>query len=222
MSEGTQSLVSAHLNNGGQSCNMNGNKTHDAAAVSEILRPVYLEDHFYEMTEALRDQFEKKVSPGKASGLTSLVYAYCHNAYQFLTASADDIFEAKTLAHLMDAIQGWANKTLGVSHISTPQVRVYVQGCSRRLLRDDIGVQWHYLFSLTRNLNGKHRSQIKLLGGSNAANGHGDVHIDQLVRLPLEFNQLLVHQAANSYSIEPRSSSMNPIDGVVLLDGYLW
>jgi hypothetical protein len=201
---------------------MNRNKTHYAAAASEIMRPFYLEDHFYEMAETLRAQFETKVSPRKATGLTSLVYAYCHNAYQLLTASADDIFEAKTLAQLMDAIQGWANKTLGVSHISTPQLRVYIQGCSRRLLRDDIGVQWHYLFSLTRNLSGKHRGQIKLLGDSNAAKRHGDVHIDQIVRSPLEFNQLLVHQAANSYSIEPGSSSMNPVDGMVLLDGYLW
>src|SRR5215467_10924444 len=103
----------------------------------------YLESDFCKPAHTLRAQFEKHVpsSPGDSDGMTSLTYAFCQDAYQFLTASADHVFSQDTLRDFMDHLGHWARQALGTTYVSTPQVRVYINGCGRELLQDSVSAQ---------------------------------------------------------------------------------
>jgi hypothetical protein len=184
----------------------------------------YLEDVFYDGAEVLRSQFEDQLSTRCAQnvGITPFMYASCENAYQFLTASADRIFTPDILADLIAKVRDWAARAVGTCHVSTPQARVYILGCSRSLLRDDVAAPWHYVLSLTRASHAKHVAQVKVLSESPVERASAEVRVEQLVCSQLTFNQLLVHRASDRYSVEPTRTSTNPVDGAVFLDGYLW
>jgi hypothetical protein len=86
---------------------------------------------------------------------------------------------------------------------------------------DDINVKWHYILSLTRN--SKHSRKIRILSDPGAEASHGKrVMIGKLVSTTLNFNELLVHAASHPYGIADAAASMDPLEGAIFLDGYLW
>jgi hypothetical protein len=183
----------------------------------------YLESDFYRMAPALREQFEEQVLivPEANGGMTPLVYAVSQDRLQFLTATAEHIFTGERLEDLIDRLGAWAGDVLGVSHVSTPQVRVYINGCGRELLQDAVSTQWHYMLSLTRSLPRRKTGWVKVVTSS-ISQAADDYSVDQIVSLQLEFNQLLVHKTTHPYGVDVLKTSMNPLDGVVFLDGYIW
>src|SRR5207253_538718 len=100
-----------------------------------------------------RDEFDKAIlgQNGQHGGITPLTYAYSEDAYQFLTASAERCFSEDVVADIIGTLEQWGNAALGTTHVSTPQVRVYVRGCSRKLYRDNVAAPWHFMLSLTSN-----------------------------------------------------------------------
>lgn len=184
----------------------------------------YLYSNFSGLAGSLREQFEKKISGAIEvnDGLTPLLYAYCPDSYQFLTASAERIFSAELLDELLEKMRTWAGEILDGTHVSTPQLRVFVNGCYRDLLRDNVEARYHWVLSLARN--GKQKiGQITVATETVSADAESaSMSVDHLVSLDLEFNQLLVHEAANAYAIKPAKGSMDPALGAVFLDGYIW
>jgi hypothetical protein len=176
-----------------------------------------IEDEFYGGAKDLRTQFDAAIvnSPTN-TGMTPLTYAYCEKGYQFLTASAERIFREDSLDFLADRIRSWAADTLQASQTSTPQLRVYVGGCQRTFTRDNVGQPWHYVFWLSTK-----SGRIKILRHDNASARSSTIG-SELFSIQMKFNQLLVHSTACLYSIKASSSSMNPCDGLLFLDGYLW
>lgn len=191
--------------------------------VPAVNRPFYLESDFYKMANTLRAEFENQIlaTAEGSDGLTCLVYAFHADAYQFLTASADRIFGQEVLEDFMKRLREWATGAVGAASVSTPQTRVYISGCTRQLLQDSINAQWHYMLWLTGKDNYQKRAQIRLVTQGTPTDGHL-VGVDRITDLHLEFNQLMVHNASDAYAIEPATTSMNPLDGAVFLDGYLW
>ena len=184
----------------------------------------YLLPNFFQTADILWSQFEKQVldSVEFNDGLTPLLYAFCEGTYQFLTASGERIFSRDALDQVTNALRTWAKEELDASYVSTPQVRVYVDGCRRELLSDSIDTRWHYLLSLTRN-GSKDASPIKLVAESvRARQGDGAFSVNSVVSLQLQFNQVLVHDARSPYAIGPTKTAINPLKGSVFLDGYLW
>lgn len=183
------------------------------------------EHDFFDVAADLREQFEKKMlsSIEENDGITPLAYVFCKDKYQFLTASGERIFTTELLERLIDRLRTWANRELGVAHVhlSTPQLRVYVAGCSRILLRDDVNASWHYALSLTRNSRGNAGS-ISLLKEPTPPEIASAFHIESLITSELEFNLLFVHSANDLYSIESTKKSVGLLTGTVFLDGYLW
>ncbi|HLJ91190.1 MAG TPA: hypothetical protein VKZ53_30605 [Candidatus Angelobacter sp.] len=191
---------------------------HSTFAVS-----LYAEKNFFRSAEALREQFEKQVlSSGGNRGLSAFVYAFRENSYQFLTSSADRIFTAGILEEFIESLKAWAANTLGVSHVSAPQVRGYIHGCSRAFLCDEVSFEWHYSFCLTKRLCHHKTARIKLLVESIEEEQNRNFSIDRIVTLQPELNDLVVHRAGNPYSIETGTKSMSPLEADILLDGYLW
>lgn len=183
---------------------------------------IYLGSGFYSGAQTLRNQFDKAIlgQNGEHGGLTPLAYAYYENAYRFLTAGAERCFSDDIVADLIETLTRWGSNVLGTSQVSMPQVRVYVKGCSRKLFRDDVCAPWHFILSLTSNHSRQRRCRIKIL--REVLPEKGRVTITKIVSSVPAFNQLLAHSTREPYSVEGTSTSMNPLEGTVFLDGYMW
>jgi hypothetical protein len=176
-----------------------------------------VEDEFYEAAEDLRSQFDAGISMSPLNGgMTPLTYAFCEDVYQCLTASAQRIFHPDLMDGFVNRVQSWAAATLQTATASTPQVRVYIGGCSRSLARDQVSQPWHYMLWLCPD-GGRKRGTVKMMRDERA----GDSPNSRLVSLRLKFNQLLVHRTDFLYAIETPKLSMNPSEGIVFVDGYL-
>lgn len=180
---------------------------------------IFLETEFYEKANALRAEFDEKLLKAADinAGATPLAYVYSEKKCQFLSASAEQVFTHAILNDLIDRISTWSSKQLGTLHVSTPQIRLFLAGCKRHLLRDDIRVQWHYLLSLS--LKWPRGSYFKVLPSGNR---NSRFEIAQMLKSELAFNQFVVHSVEDAYGIDFSGKTMNPVHGIVLLDGYLW
>jgi hypothetical protein len=185
--------------------------------------PFYIENDFYDQASDLRSQFERvalAVSSMDPSA-NPFLYAHSEDAFQFITATAERIFAPDLLFSLLDRLRAWARQNLGVTHASTPQVKVYHGGSYRHFAKDDIRVSWHYLLSLTRDKKQAKRVKIFLESGSEGLGGPGFA-VTKVTRFQLALNQLLVHDTRQAYGIDRDKGSTSPVAGTVLLDGYLW
>ena len=197
------------------------------AQQQELPRPessFYLENNFFHAADVLRTQFENLMSmsvPANNS-LTPLSYAFCRNAYHFFTAGVERIFEPEILDDLIAALRAWGTRVLGASHVSTPQFRVYINGCSRKLLYDDVSAPWRYALSLTQHLPPRKMGPLNLLTENVSSLARQEFAIRKLTNSHLSFNQMLVHKTSNPYSIDAVTTSMDPLEGLVFLDGYFW
>jgi hypothetical protein len=180
----------------------------------------YLEKGFFKAVEDLRSGFDLRIASRQSEGLTPFTYAYMPEAYNFLTASAEEVLDEPMIDGLMEALRSWGARKLACSHVSTPQVRVFLRGCGRLLVPDQIRPGWHYLFCVTRAA-GSEPSSVQLVEG-HSGEGEKSLSIQQVVNLELQFNELLVHRASAAYAIEGSKASIAPAQAVIFLDGYLW
>jgi hypothetical protein len=188
------------------------------------LPPFYLETDFSAAADLLRTQYEKQIvdSVEVNDGLTPLLYAFCPETYQFLTANAERIFSRDALGSFTEALREWARTKLKASYVSTPQLRVYIGHCWRDFLADSTEAHWHYMLALSRSSE-KKSGEIKLVVHSQAAGPQDDsLSLERVVSLPLQFNQLLIHDASFAYSVARTRAETDPLNGPVFLDGYLW
>jgi hypothetical protein len=191
---------------------------------AERLASFHIKDNFFHGAEVLRAQFEKQMTDTLElnDGLTPFLFAFSENTYQFLTATAERVFSRDILEEFTRGLKDWGKQALRTSYASTPQLRLYLEGCRRALLRDSTEARWHYMFMLGRN-TGKKAAQLSLVTQTTRPSpGDRSMSIDNLVRLQLQFDQLLVHAADNPYGVEAGRTSLNPLHGDVFIDGYLW
>ena len=184
----------------------------------------YIRDDFFESPETLRSQFEQKIltSAETENGTTPLSYAFCPDAYQFLTAGAERFFTPETIEHLIQNLLVLGADLLELSHVSTPQLRVYIEGCSRRLLRDDVSAPWRYSLSLTHPRRNRKDGRLRILTEDADNPRRLTWRTHRTVNACLTFNQIVVHRTTNPYSIDPPGAAATPLEGAVFLDGYLW
>jgi hypothetical protein len=186
--------------------------------------PFRLEDNFFADARNFRAQMEKQLLSAieMNDGLTPFTFAYAADAYQFLTASAERVFSRGLLDDVINTLRSWATETLGASCVSTPQVRIYLNGCRRDVLLDSTEARYHWMLSLGPPSGGS-PARIRLLTQRIAAEVTGDsMTIDRVASLYLLFNQLLVHESSSAYGIDAGKGSINPLEAAVFLDGYLW
>lgn len=170
----------------------------------------------------LWSQFEQKLltSGDTHDGLTPLVYAFNPGHYAFLTASADRLFSSEAMDDLMLSLRKWSREEVGAAHVSTPQVRVFINGCRRGLFCDATEAEWHWLLPLTPAAR-KGAGRIQL--GHRIAQGDGArLLIERTFSFEPEFNQLLVHAANDPYGVELGKPAASPLEAFVFLDGYMW
>lgn len=189
---------------------------------TRIAKLFQVQPDFSSQADLLRQQFETRLyGKGKGGGISCLSYAFSSGAYGFLTANAEQLFGRAELDALLDEIAQWGMRVVGTSYVSTPQVRVYIDGCSRSFARDEVDASWHYVIWLTRFPVGtKARGRVRLITGSGP--GLYSLTVHRTVDLEPKYNDLIVHDTMCNYSIETRHLSMEPAEAVIFLDGYLW
>jgi hypothetical protein len=178
---------------------------------------------FYATADALRAEFEAKIlgSSELAGGVTPLAYAFFPNNHRFLTATAERMFSHESLVSLTTRLRAWASDVLGVTHATTPQVRVYFVGCSRPLAADRSKAPWHYVLSLTQP--SRYPGVLKLEGDKLATpDGRNGFSVTRVIRARLSFNYFVVHRSEMAYAVEPSKQSTNAMNGALLLDGFFW
>ena len=185
--------------------------------------PFLTEREFYSNADAFWLQTEEALLSVSESdnGITPFTYAFVPGIYQFLTVGGGEIFTPDLLQDFIDKLSSLAREKLNLHHVSTPQLRLHIKGCSRTLSRDDIEAGWHYIFCLTPTA--RRRSMQVRVAGQAIKDGKAPLlTLQRVTRFQLEFNQLLVTNVEYPYSIETESSSMNPLEGLMFLDGYIW
>ena len=198
--------------------------THPDLAPPEVaMAPFLTERKFYAKADVLWLQIEEAILSAGASngGITPFSYAFVPGIYQFLTVGGGEIFTSDLLQDFIDKLSSLAREKLNLQHVSTPQLRLYIRGCSRTLVRDDVEAGWHYIFCLTPLVR-RMSTQVRIAGQAVQSGKSPLLTLQRVTRVQLEFNQLLVTNTQCSYSIETRSSSMNPLEGCMFLDGYIW
>jgi hypothetical protein len=190
------------------------------AQSAPVARLFQVQPNFSSQANILRRQFEAELN-AQAGGMSCFTYAFCRSTYAFLTANAEQLFARAELDALLDEIAEWGAQALGTSYVSTPQVRVYIDGCSRTFARDEVDARWHYLLWLTRfPVETKARGRIRLITDNGA--GLYSVMVHRTADLEPKYNDLVVHDTMCTYSVEPSHLSMDPSEALVFLDGYLW
>jgi hypothetical protein len=189
-----------------------------------VHEPFQLESGFYPRAGVLRAQFEERASLAvdESGGVTPFVYVFSRDKYQFLTTSAERIFSRDVLDDLIESLRLWSGNKLGTSHVSTPQIRLYLQGCWRRLVADGVNASWHYTLSLAPISPHLKPAYLKVLIEKSAGSVNGRFQIGQVVRSRLEVNQLYVNRVTDPYAVEGSFKSGDPKEGALLLDGYFW
>ncbi len=163
----------------------------------------------------MRQQLEQALS---ADGSGHLIPVDSVGACRFLLATADHIFTHDLVLAFLNGLRRWARENVEAQHASTPQIHVYVEGCRRDLAPDAIQARWHYLYSLTRG----EAASIRLLGKDNLRKKRFWIALSRINNVQLRFNQLLVHETRQAYGLDCRNHATKPLDGAILLHGYLW
>jgi hypothetical protein len=186
--------------------------------------PLLVESDFYGRAETLRSSLEQQLRSSRETnaGITPFVYADGGDLFRFLTASSERVFAATALDDLMEHIRCWATLRLGAQHVTTPQIRIYIKGCSRQLSRDAVQANWHYVLSLFRVRPGEAPAYMKLLVDGHPSLTAHPYLLHKLLKARLDFNHLLVHDTHHPYGVDSGSTSGDLLAAVVLLDGYLW
>ncbi len=191
---------------------------------SEAATTLFLtESKFYSNADEFRLQIEEAILSASESnnGITPFTYAFAPGIYQFLTVGGGEIFTPDILQDFIDKLSSLAQEKLNLQHVSTPQLRLYIKGCSRTLARDDIEAGWHYILCLTPTAR-RRSMQVRIAGQAIQDRKAPLLTLQRITRFQLEFNQLLVTNIEYPYGIETGASSMNPLEGIMFLDGYIW
>ncbi len=195
----------------------------DLATSEAAMDPFLTEREFCSNADEFWLQIEEAVSSASTSngGVTPFTYAFVPGIYQFLTVGGGEIFTPDLLQDFIDELSSFAREKLNLQNVSTPQLRLYIKGCSRPLVRDDVEAGWHYILCLTPPAR-RRSMQVNVAGQAVKSGKSPLLTLQRVLRFQLEFNQLLVTNAEYLYSIETGSTSMNPLEGGVFLDGYIW
>ena len=181
-----------------------------------ITTSFYAEEAFYDRADDAWEAIATHLPPAEGGPFTAHSHA---DAYRFLSAHTEHLFARELLTHFIRTLSAWSKDILGTLHLSTPQVRLYTDGCWRAVVRDDVQAEWHYMLSLTRGSTTK----VTMLAEDLAEDVTRGARfsIGRAAVAPAQFNQLLVHRTARPYGIEARGAKDAGAGGI-FLDGYLW
>jgi hypothetical protein len=165
-----------------------------------------LEELFFRDAEELRVQLEKRIlsSGNLQSSDSPLESVHVPKTDRHLTAWSNHVFDRDVLSSFLCRICDWSREALGASHASTPQLKLYTNGCSRTITRDSVKAKWHYMLCLTKDTSSK-VAEIRVLTCPEFERT-GVVSKTPMATIKMRFNQLLVHEVDRADCREPIST----------------
>ncbi|MGB6718386.1 MAG: hypothetical protein WBE47_15660 [Candidatus Acidiferrales bacterium] len=194
--------------------------------VSISVPSFYVQEDFFDGCQALRQELEMRLSsatrPNVPLGELPLGYLYLPDGFQCLAAAADRFFNGDLIMGFINRLRSWSRERFQLSHVSSPVIRIYVNGNHRNLLRDDVCAKLHYMLALSK-VTGHHVARVKILYDLESVRKSSETpEFGQILSMSPSFNQLLIHPVENAYAVDNTSTSPDPAHGNVFLEGYLW
>lgn len=104
------------------------------------MAPFLTERQFYPNADEFWMQIEDAILSASESnnGITPFTYAFVPGIYQFLTVGGGEIFTPDLLQDFIDKLSSLAREKLNLQHVSTPQLRLYINSGS--ILKDALEI----------------------------------------------------------------------------------
>lgn len=178
----------------------------------------YLETGFFERADDMWEQLGRALATDGQNDPATLTHVQSATAYDFLMATADRVFSHDLALAFLKRLREWGKEKLDTRHASTPQVHIYHARLHRDLAPDGVRTQWHYLYSLTRG----GAASVRFAGDNGVRKQRFGVSFGRITTFQLTFNQLLAHETCQAYALQGPKRALNPLDGAIVLHGYLW
>jgi hypothetical protein len=151
-------------------------------------------------------------------------YWYVPDLYTYLRTEPQKVIAPALVARFHAVLTLWARETLGLGHVSWPNLSLYVDGCEQGLHNDSANGRFGYVYSLTRNAR-------KTIGGETILLHEGDLFRDHLDEaragsglydlVAPDFNRLTLFDDRLPHGVRRVAGSMDPAEGRIVLHGHI-
>lgn len=150
-------------------------------------------------------------------------YWYVPGLYTYLRAAPENVIPHDRVAGFHDALTRWASETLGLAHVTWPILSLYVDGCGQGIHNDSANGRFGYVYSLTRDRQGRGGETIIFKEGdpfrSRLRQADAGVGLYDLVA-PV-FNRLVLFDDRMPHGVQRIEGSMDPTDARIVLHGHI-
>lgn len=150
-------------------------------------------------------------------------YWYVPGLYTYLRALPEKVIPYDLVAGFHDLLTRWAGDTLGLAHVTWPMLSLYVDGCGQGIHNDSANGRFGYVYSLTRDRQGRGGETIIFKEGdpfrgrlrtADAGTGLYDL-------VPPVFNRLVLFDDRMPHGVQRVEGTMDPTDARIVLHGHI-
>ena len=151
-------------------------------------------------------------------------YWYVPGLYTYLRTNPQKLMPRALIDAFHARLTGWANRRLGLGHVTWPYLSLYVDGCGQGIHNDSTNGRFGYVYSLTRDA--RHSR-----GGQTIVFKEGDPFRGRLTRadagsglydlIEPDFNRLVLFDDRMPHGVQRIEGSMDPLDGRLVLHGHI-
>lgn len=189
----------------------------------------HIEKPFAPEAKQMRSHFIKQFSDPRQAHENRFVWDYWHipDQYTAIRTPAYHYFPEKLYKAFHLRLVEWGRRHLGCHDISPPWLSYYVDGCGQELHADNPHGPWAFVFSLTDWLNREFSGgetfilKSEVLDYWQSQNLSQGLEADDLmVRIPAEFNQLLVFDPRRPHGVREVRGVKDPRQGRLVIHGW--
>jgi hypothetical protein len=150
-------------------------------------------------------------------------YWYVPGLYTYLRANPEQVIPRDRVAGFHAALTRWAGETLGLARVSWPTLSLYVDGCGQGIHNDSANGRFGYVYSLTRERQGRGGETIVFKEGDpfRSRMSRADAGIGLYDLVPPLFNRLVLFDDRMPHGVQRVEGSMDPTDARIVLHGHI-
>jgi len=152
---------------------------------------------------------------------SELSYVYIENLLCVLTSDSM-VFAPTTLASFKAEMGKLISLESGRPMSSSPHVRIFVNGSFRAWGKDDVPEGLHYVVVIAKPTGRGSRLPTIDLELPNNQNETAVKVSRRVAKIDLVAGRVIVHSTRLQYKVSVENSSVDPHDGLILVDGYIW
>ena len=151
-------------------------------------------------------------------------YWFVPGLYTYLRTCPEKVIARELVERFHSALTAWAKHSLGLGHVTWPNLSLYVDGCQQHLHNDSTNGRFGYVFSLTWD-------DRKTTGGETIVLREGDLFRGNMARaaaglglldlIEPRFNRLALFDDRMPHGVQRVEGSMDPVEGRIVLHGHI-